>query len=322
MLLSSFTLTAQITTEEYIATYKDAAIAEMKEFKIPASIILAQGILESSSGNSLLATEAHNHFGIKCHKEWTGDTYTMDDDEKNECFRKYVDPAQSFRDHSLFLTSRPRYSSLFNLEITDYEGWAKGLKAAGYATNPLYAELLIGLVNRYDLTKYDLIALGLLVETDVPVVETPSEPETVQEPQEEPKQLPYTSLPEDRSAFGVVDQTESGRFVYLNNGVRFIYARQGDSPESIAAELGIFAYQIFNYNYLDRNMRYVFTNGDVIYVEPLKNKSKTDRSYVLKYGEDLRDVALMFGVKLERLEKMNGISPDAYVTPGSIIKLR
>ena len=126
----------KITVEEYIESYKDIAMREMKEHKIPASITLAQGILESGAGNSALAREAKNHFGIKCHKGWEGKTYTMDDDEKDECFRQYKSPEESFRDHSLFLTGRSRYADLFKLDIMDYEGWAKGLKAAGYATNP------------------------------------------------------------------------------------------------------------------------------------------------------------------------------------------
>ena len=133
----------RITPEEYIQTYKDIAIREMKTHKIPASITLAQGLLESGAGNSALAREAKNHFGIKCHKGWEGDTYYMDDDEKNECFRKYKNPEESFKDHSEFLCGRSRYAALFDLDITDYEGWAKGLKAAGYATNPKYAQLLI-----------------------------------------------------------------------------------------------------------------------------------------------------------------------------------
>ena len=121
----------RITPEEYIQTYKDIAMREMRDHKIPASITLAQGLLESGAGNSALAREAKNHFGIKCHKGWDGDTYIMDDDEKDECFRKYSNAEESFVDHSLFLTTRSRYAALFELDITDYVGWAKGLKAAG-----------------------------------------------------------------------------------------------------------------------------------------------------------------------------------------------
>lgn len=142
------------STETYIVTYADVAVAEMQRYNIPASITLAQGILESGSGNGRLATEANNHFGIKCH-EWDGDRIYHDDDAAQECFRKYDDVRNSFRDHSLFLTERTRYSKLFKLKKTDYKGWAKGLKAAGYATDPKYPAKLISLIQRYDLHAYD-----------------------------------------------------------------------------------------------------------------------------------------------------------------------
>lgn len=127
----------------------------MQKHKIPASITLAQGCLESGDGNSALARRANNHFGIKCHDGWKGKKFRQDDDERNECFRKYDNAVDSYTDHSYFLTSRPRYSSLFDLKITDYKGWAHGLKAAGYATNPKYAQLLIDIIEEYQLYKYD-----------------------------------------------------------------------------------------------------------------------------------------------------------------------
>lgn len=148
------------STFEYINTYKDEAMKEMREFKIPASIKLAQGIIESSSGNSALTTRSNNHFGIKCHKGWEGDHTLHDDDEKGECFRVYKDPLNSYRDHSLFLTSRSRYSKLFTLKSGDYVGWAQGLSEAGYATDRRYPAKLIALIEKYDLHKYDAEVLG------------------------------------------------------------------------------------------------------------------------------------------------------------------
>lgn len=148
------------TTENYILQYKDIAQKEMILYHIPASITLAQGILESASGRGRLAQEANNHFGIKCHKSWTGAKIYHDDDEKGECFRKYNKAKYSFRDHSLFLTSRKRYAALFNLKITHYKAWAKGLKAAGYATDRKYPLKLIGLIERYKLYNYDDEVLG------------------------------------------------------------------------------------------------------------------------------------------------------------------
>lgn len=144
----------------YIDTYSSIAMFEMQEYKIPASITLAQGILESGAGRGELTSKANNHFGIKCHKSWTGDRVYHDDDEKGECFRKYNDPKYSFRDHSLFLTERSRYRDLFSLRISDYKGWARGLKKAGYATDPKYPNKLISIIERYDLTRFDKEVLG------------------------------------------------------------------------------------------------------------------------------------------------------------------
>ena len=210
----------RITPEDYIQTYKDVAMEEMREYGIPASITLAQGLLESGAGNSALARDANNHFGIKCHEEWEGDTYYMDDDEKDECFRKYVNAEESFLDHSIFLSSRSRYAALFELDITDYEGWAKGLKEAGYATNPKYAQLLIDRINLYDLMKYDQIVLGERDDDDqVPDIA----------PEDELLELAFS--PTNHAIYELVDVTENGRFVYANNYAHFVYAKEGETPE-------------------------------------------------------------------------------------------
>jgi flagellum-specific peptidoglycan hydrolase FlgJ len=157
------TTRVKVTTEmvfSYIGTYKDIAKNNMMQYGIPASIILGQGILESGAGTGPLSALANNHFGIKCHKEWTGPSVAYDDDAAQECFRKYDDPSQSYQDHSLFLTSRDRYSFLFDLDRRDYQGWARGLKAAGYATDPKYPEKLIGIIERYQLHRYDAEVTG------------------------------------------------------------------------------------------------------------------------------------------------------------------
>mgnify|MGYP001185850506 FL=1 len=151
-----FILKGQNKTTNYINKYKSLAISEMNEFGIPASITLAQGILESGNGESRLAIEANNHFGIKCHTNWDGETIFADDDEKNECFRKYSTVEESFRDHSLFLSKRDRYQFLFNYKKTNYRKWARGLKEAGYATNPKYASSLIKIIKNNNLSKYDI----------------------------------------------------------------------------------------------------------------------------------------------------------------------
>ena len=154
LILSSFSSSFAQSPEAYIQKYSSIAQEEMRKYGIPASITLAQGILESGSGKSKLATEANNHFGIKCHDTWNGATMYLDDDAPNECFRKYKSVEQSFEDHSLFL-KKPRYQELFGLEITDYKGWAQGLKKCGYATSPAYAKSLIDLIEKYDLTQFD-----------------------------------------------------------------------------------------------------------------------------------------------------------------------
>ena len=182
------TTKVQVTTvlvQEYIQKYKDIAKADMVKYGIPASITLGQGILESGAGTGPLSVQANNHFGIKCHKEWTGETIKHDDDAEAECFRKYNNPEESYRDHSLFLTSRPRYAALFQLPINDYKSWAKGLKDAGYATDPNYPTKLYLLIERYNLQEFDNEVLGIdstnqqttkVVEETLPkVVEKPIE---------------------------------------------------------------------------------------------------------------------------------------------------
>ena len=158
LIISCLTLQAQTRSkqyENYIKKYRELAVEEMKKYHIPASITLAQGLLESGAGQSTLARKSNNHFGIKCGSDWRGKTVSHDDDARGECFRAYKHPKESYEDHSKFLAGRPRYASLFKLKITDYKGWARGLKKAGYATNPRYADQLIGIIELYELHKYD-----------------------------------------------------------------------------------------------------------------------------------------------------------------------
>ena len=158
LIISCLTLQSQTRNkqyEDYIKKYRELAVEEMKKYHIPASITLAQGLLESGAGQSTLARKSNNHFGIKCGSDWTGKTVSHDDDARGECFRAYKHPKESYEDHSKFLAGRPRYASLFKLNITDYKGWARGLKKAGYATNPRYADQLIGIIELYGLHQYD-----------------------------------------------------------------------------------------------------------------------------------------------------------------------
>ena len=303
-------LAQKITPEEYIQTYKDIAICEMKAHKIPASITLAQGLLESGAGNSALAREAKNHFGIKCHKGWDGDTYYMDDDEKDECFRKYKNAEESFKDHSEFLCGRSRYAALFDLKITDYKGWAKGLKAAGYATNPKYAQLLIDRIELYDLTKYDQIALGQRSDDgQLPDIA----------PEDE---LELAFSPSDRSSFVLVDMTEEKRFIYENNGVRFVYAKEGETPEGLAKDFGIKFKRFCQYNLLRHPDEMVFHSGDVVYLAKLRNRNWKAKRHTVEEGETLRDVALRFAMKPEKILKKNGLKEGERLTAGQQLWLR
>ena len=301
----------RITPEEYIETYKDIAMREMREHKIPASITLAQGLLESGAGNSALAREAKNHFGIKCHKGWEGDTYIMDDDAKNECFRKYDNAEESFVDHSIFLTTRNRYAALFDLDITDYEGWAKGLKAAGYATNPKYAQLLIDRIKLYDLTKYDQIALGQRDDDNqVPDIA----------PEDELLELAYS--PKNRSAFELVDMTAEKRFIYENNKVRFAFAKEGETPEQLAKAFGVKLKKFNEYNLLKHPDEMVFHSGDVVYLGKLRNSNWKAKKHIVEEGETLRDIALRFAVKPNKILAKNGLKEGDRISKGQELWLR
>ena len=332
LLLAPLALTAQkITVEEYIDTYKDIAMKEMREHKIPASITLAQGIIESGAGNSALAREAKNHFGIKCHKGWKGKTYTMDDDEKNECFRKYKNAEDSYRDHSEFLTSRSRYEGLFKLDIMDYEGWAKGLKAAGYATNPKYATALINRINMNKLYLYDQLAMGLITQKEFKRLmdgeEAPQEKPSKKTEETKPVPVVSTELelaysPADRSVFELVDMTADKRFIYENNHVRFVFAKEGETPESIAREFGIKQKKLCKYNLITRPEEALFHSGDVIYLDQLHKRNWKAKKHVVEEGETLRDIALRYAVRPEKILKKNHLEEGTVLNPGQKLKLR
>ncbi len=292
----------RITTEEYIETYKDIAIKKQQEYKIPASITLAQGILESGSGNSKLAQKANNHFGIKCHKGWTGKTFRMDDDAKNECFRKYKKAEDSYRDHSLFLTQRGRYSFLFEYKTTDYKKWAHGLKKAGYATNPKYPQLLIRIIEKYNLQQYD--------------TEVPSK-----------KSNDSKKIKGAASNIGIADFEKaevwpsSGRQIYKNNRKNLIIIEKGDTFYGLAEEFEMYQWQFRKYNDLDKN--HVLKIGEVIYLQ--KKRRKADRkhkAYVVKQGDSMWKISQMYGVRLSRLYKMNNMTKGVQPAVGRKIALR
>ena len=294
----------KMTKEEYIELYKEIAIEEMHTFGIPASITLSQGILESASGNSELAKTANNHFGIKCHKGWAGKTFHMDDDKKNECFRRYKNPYNSFKDHSKFLSSRDRYASLFDLEITDYKAWAYGLKKAGYATNPKYPQLLINIIEEFELNKYDKLYDKNLANRHRPKVK------------KEVRDRKRSSPDED---FKPVAIGAANRQMYTNNGIKLIYARKGDTFYKIAQDFNIYTWQVRQYNDLKKNDK--INEGQVIYIEAKKKKG--NKAYhTVSAGETLYDISQKYGIKLKKLCKNNTLKKSATLYPDQQIKLR
>jgi len=282
------------TADDYIHLYKDAAIENMKLKKVPASITLAQGMLESGNGNSELATKANNHFGIKCHTEWKGETFYKDDDKPNECFRKYKSVLDSYKDHADFLSSRDRYKGLFELEITDYKGWARGLKAAGYATNPNYADQLISLIERYKLHEYD-------------------QPQVIVE-----KSKPYnsTQLPTD------VKSNQSGTgVVFIVNGLRALKAAKGQTKEGIALDFGLKVKQLEKYNELGTADE--LYEGQLIFLEPKRSSAEPGKeTHIVKEGETFYSIAHMYGMTIKALLQKNRKGLGSTLTPGEKLFLR
>lgn len=297
IVLFAFTARAEQknTSEDYIEQWKVTAITQMNGHNIPASIILAQGILESGNGNSNLARSANNHFGIKCHKGWEGQTFFMDDDAKDECFRSYDNASYSYEDHSLFLTGRPRYAALFDLKLTDYKGWAKGLKSAGYATNPKYADLLITIIERHNLHQYDLMPY-----LPNEVAKAKEQKELSVKPNNE---SPVTVVKDAKDI--VYDINASGHLVEINKyNLKYITVKEGDSFYKISKEFEMSLWQLYKYNELGK--RDVLEVGEIIYLEPKRLKAKKGFNiYVTTQKMSLRDVSQQEGIKLKKLLDYN-----------------
>lgn len=268
---------------EYIDKYKDEAVNQQKRYKIPASITLAQGLLESGAGRSELARKSNNHFGIKCHSVWRGDKVYHDDDAKGECFRKYDDPMESYEDHSLFLTTRSRYAPLFDLRITDYRGWAVGLKKCGYATDKAYASKLIDIIETYELYKYD----------------------TVKEGRKKGKGKKQEVLPHTP---------------YLSSGLLYVEAREGETLLDIAKEFGIKVKRLAAYNEIPRD--YPLYDGMVIYLQE-KNKYAAlgFSEHTVAAGESMYSISQRYGMKLSSLYKLNKKAYDYVPSEGDVLKV-
>ncbi len=283
------------TREEYINMFKDEAVKEMKRTGIPASITLAQGILESGDGNSPLARYANNHFGIKCH-DWKGATFIQDDDAKDECFRKYKNPNQSFKDHSEFLTTRNRYAFLFQLRPTDYVAWAHGLKKAGYATNPKYPELLIRIIEENNLHAYDKQYVAPTAQINI--------------------NKAGENLDLARPSTAGLYQAAA----VFENRIKYTKAGLNDSPKSIAQKFNMAAWQIKKYNDLESE-DYKFERGEMVFLQPKRRKSK-QKTHVVKKGDTPWSIAQKYGIKLERLSMYNSITRYSKLSVGEPLKLR
>ncbi len=272
------------TYQLYIEMYHQLAIEHMDRHKIPASITLAQGILESGAGQSDLATEANNHFGIKCHN-WTGASIKQDDDEKDECFRKYQNVKESYEDHSLFLT-RDRYSNLFSLKTDDYKGWANGLLACGYATDPLYADKLINLIELYELNRFD--RKHYISEKD---------------------------SHKDRN-------TGTDRAIYKSFGLIYTIAKENDSFSSIASDLDFKTNNLLKYNDVSSDQ---LQKGDIVYLQKKKTKAdKPYYDHIVQAGETMYSISQKYGIRVSHLCKMNKkhASGNTTLIEGTMLRLR
>ncbi|MCL2132703.1 MAG: glucosaminidase domain-containing protein [Lentimicrobiaceae bacterium] len=303
----------------YIQTYAGIAVEKMREHQIPASITLAQGILESAAGKSELAQNANNHFGIKCGGKWYGKTYTKDDDKADECFRKYDSPEQSFEDHTEFLQA-PRYADLFSLEITDYKAWAHGLKKAGYATHPQYAERLIRVIEDYELMLYDTVS-------DVNYLAKPARVQAGKTQRKSTKK--HSAAPfAGRSAeivgayrgFPQVPYPYTLRPVFINNGVHFVVAKEGDTYFSIAVDVQLTIAELKRYNEMlfKKQDPYV---GEIIYLEKKKQYANVP-THTVQRGETLRSIAQLYACKSKTISKLNGLSKHSELRIGEVLKLR
>ncbi len=309
LLLYSCSLFGQrLSAEQYIAKYKDIAIAEMVRTGIPASITLAQGILESDYGGSFLATDANNHFGIKCH-DWEGPSVRFDDDAPQECFRKYSSANLSYLDHSEFLLSRERYFFIFDYPSNDYVNWAKGLKKAGYATNPKYAELLISLIERNNLGQFDKkVVPKVRPQVPEPIVVVP-------EPSPTPTPVPVPIPTPDKP--GNIDLPDDG-LVTTFNGKKIVRYESPIYLKRVAAQWDISYQKLLKFNDLSRHAE--IPAGTAIFLQKKRNKAATKNlKHKVRKGETLWSIAQKYGVKLKKVYKRNKMSYGEMAAVGEVI---
>lgn len=272
------------TYQKYIQQYSNLAVKQQKKYRIPASITLAQGLLESGAGQSSLAKRSNNHFGIKCHG-WQGRSVRHDDDLRGECFRKYKNVEESYEDHSRFLAERPRYAPLFKLNIKDYKGWARGLQKCGYATDRAYANKLIKVIEDYELYHYD----------------------SAKTPKKEPATKKTVKIARYQ--------------IYKTHGLLYVYAKKNDSFEQIAASLDFSVKELKKYNEVPED--FPLQAGDIVYLEKKKSKAdKPHYDHVVQIGETMHSIAQKYGIRINSLYKLNKKHKDYIPEEGDVLKLR
>lgn len=294
----------------YINAYRNIAIDEMHRTGVPASIKLAQGIHETSAGTSELVKKSNNHFGIKCKSNWTGESVKHTDDAPHECFRKYEEPSQSYRDHSDFLKASSRYASLFTLDPLDYSAWAYGLKKAGYATNPRYPQIIIKLIEKYGLQDYTLIALGKMPPKQDAVAAITVEGSTAEDPA-------FATDPIVEKAIEPRRDYPAGEFKI--NNTRVVYLAAGISLLSVAQQYQIPLARIFEYNELEESE--TLPGDQLIYLQRKKKTGGTD-FHVVKSGERLKDIAQEEAIRIESLLEYNHLQSNMQPAAGEKLYLR
>lgn len=328
---------AQSKVQDYISRFKDIAIEEEIRTGIPASVKLAQGIIETSAGESNLVIRSNNHFGIKCKTEWQGDKVYHDDDAKGECFRSYENPEDSYRDHSDFLLTRSHYAFLFQLDPTDYEGWAKGLKKAGYATNPNYANMLIKVIVDNNLQQFTLMALQRKQQKEADlfaIKSTPTEDVTVT-PKSEVEEHYTASTNVVKKEKPVVNQQPSKPLfvqtavvetkvnypegVFKINNMNVVYAANGTSLLALASRYNISYQKLLDFNDIEQSD--ILEKDQLLFLEK-KQKKGTKDFHVVQAGETLYDIAQREGIRLQNLLLLNKISKGKEPLPGEKLYLR
>ena len=322
LLCISVQLGAQVrqTREEYISRYMPIAIAHMERYGIPASITMAQGILESDCGNSLLSMKSNNHFGIKCKRNWTGDKVYHDDDAKGECFRSYPSVEASYRDHAEFLDSQPRYDSLFAYSSDDYKSWARGLKAAGYATAPDYAQRLIRIIEENQLYLLDRPDGERLYASRMGRKVTDPEGWFADQSSVEPAAGASPAIDPDN--YRVTINAHQGYNVYVTNGVHYVLAKENDTFENIGRKFRLSPRNLRKFNDLkDKKAQPV--PGEAVYIERKRKRWEgNSRHHICRQGETAYSVGQSYAIRTRSIEKLNKLRKDEELAAGREIRIK